>query len=96
MSSIKQHQRSPTSPFSSVQSNRRRRSSYFDDRYYRRYRNNPELASQIYDLTHPEDAVTFAELERLEDIARRLEPYQAAIVRLSEAFTDDLEVLNPT
>ncbi|MGB3766537.1 MAG: hypothetical protein WA947_08255 [Phormidesmis sp.] len=64
----------------------RRRSKYLDSKFWRPYQNSAALAQQLYDLTHPDEA-TFAELAREADLSRELEPYQKAVVRLSELLT---------
>ena len=68
--------------------NTRKRKSYLEDRSWRPYRNSPELAERIYDLTHPSGAATFADIERSKSTARLLKPYQAAVAILSGALKD--------
>lgn len=81
------HTRSPVrTTFRSAQARR----SHLDERYGRRYQNSTELAQQVYALTHPDNVLTFADLERSENVARLISPYEMAIVRLSEALKGDL------
>ena len=61
----------------------RKQRSRLDSPNWRPYRNNEDLAQQVYELTHP-DELTYAELAREAALALALEPYQAAVIRLSE------------
>ena len=92
MISLVQLRRSPTRTRTSdrPQSARRPvpRLCYLDDRKWKPYRNDPELALQIYDLTHPA-AQTFAELEREAELADTLKPYETAVIHLSELLRSD-------
>lgn len=69
-----------------IESTRRRRRSYLSGDQWKPYRNNEALAYRVYELTHPEGVQTFAEIKREEDLARKLKPYQAAVIRLSNVL----------
>ena len=75
--------RSRTSNRPAQSTRKQQRNSRLDNPHWRPYRNSNELAQQVYDLTHPENAQAFAELAREADLARELEPYWEAVVHLS-------------
>ncbi|WP_038020304.1 hypothetical protein [Synechococcus sp. PCC 7335] len=67
---------------------KKQRSTYLEDPRWRPYRNSPQLALQVYELTHPENVMTFDGLERSKD-ANQLALYQSVALRLSEMLAKD-------
>ena len=78
--------------YRSPQNARNGRNLYLNDRNWRPYRNSAELALQIYEMTHPDNVPTFADIEREANLARELEPYQTAVVRLGQLLKEEVTV----